>query len=72
MVAHVRFSCFHNLYLTDVFCIGLVIDSGRFLSRIDTPWKIGAHVSSAGGVENAIVNASSIGYSYGLFYCRVL
>jgi AP endonuclease-1 len=33
-----------------------------FLSRIDTPWKIGAHVSSAGGVENAVRNAARIGY----------
>lgn len=38
------------------------IQSGHFLSRIKTPWKIGAHVSAAGGVENSIVNASSIGY----------
>lgn len=30
------------------------IETGHFLSRIETPWKI--------GVENAIVNASSIGY----------
>ena len=25
-------------------------------------WKVGAHVSAAGGVENAIVNAASIGF----------
>jgi len=24
-------------------------------------WKVGAHVSSAGGVENAVVNAAKIG-----------
>ena len=29
-------------------------ETGHFLSRIEAPWKI--------GVENAIVNASSIGY----------
>ena len=31
-------------------------------TRVDTPWKIGAHVSAAGGVENAILNAAAIGY----------
>ncbi|KAI0050856.1 AP endonuclease, partial [Auriscalpium vulgare] len=30
-------------------------------SRADIPWKIGAHVSAAGGVENAIVNAAKLG-----------
>jgi hypothetical protein len=29
--------------------------------RVDSPWKVGAHVSSAGGVENAVTNAASIG-----------
>jgi AP endonuclease-1 len=38
------------------------IDAGYSLDRLDTPWKIGAHVSAAGGVENSVVNASSIGY----------
>ena len=31
-------------------------------TRVDTLWKIGAHVSAAGGVENAILNAAAIGY----------
>lgn len=31
------------------------------LERVDSPWKVGAHVSTAGGVENAITNAVSIG-----------
>ncbi|EIN06965.1 AP endonuclease [Punctularia strigosozonata HHB-11173 SS5] len=29
--------------------------------RVSSPWKVGAHVSAAGGVENAIQNAASIG-----------
>ncbi|TRM62580.1 xylose isomerase-like protein [Schizophyllum amplum] len=29
--------------------------------RVDSPWKIGAHVSTVGGVENAIGNALAIG-----------
>jgi len=29
--------------------------------RVSSPWKVGAHVSSAGGVENSIVNAATIG-----------
>ncbi|KAF5388826.1 hypothetical protein D9757_005626 [Collybiopsis confluens] len=29
--------------------------------RASNPWKVGAHVSAAGGVENAILNASKIG-----------
>lgn len=29
--------------------------------RITNEWKFGAHVSAAGGVENAIVNAAEIG-----------
>ncbi|KAI0064504.1 AP endonuclease [Artomyces pyxidatus] len=32
-----------------------------FPTRVQTPWKIGAHVSAAGGVENAIVNAAKLG-----------
>jgi AP endonuclease 1 len=28
---------------------------------VSSPWKIGAHISAAGGVENAIVNAHNIG-----------
>ena len=30
--------------------------------RIAIDWKVGAHVSAAGGVENAILNAASIGF----------
>ncbi len=31
--------------------------------RTSNPWKVGAHVSAAGGVENAIINAAMIGYA---------
>ncbi|KAL1757197.1 xylose isomerase-like protein [Schizophyllum commune] len=35
---------------------------------VDNPWKVGAHVSAAGGVENAIANALAIGANaFGLF-----
>ncbi|KAJ8454412.1 hypothetical protein ONZ51_g13037 [Trametes cubensis] len=34
---------------------------GDFMVRAANPWKIGPHVSSAGGVENAIINAASVG-----------
>ena len=37
-------------------------DLSRFPTRMDSPWKFGPHVSAAGGVENAVVNAASIGY----------
>lgn len=33
-----------------------------FPTRPKSPWKIGPHVSAAGGVENAVLNAASIGY----------
>jgi AP endonuclease 1 len=33
----------------------------RVTIRVDSPWKVGAHVSSAGGVENAVTNAVAIG-----------
>lgn len=29
--------------------------------RVVSPWKVGAHVSAAGGVHNAVLNASKIG-----------
>jgi AP endonuclease 1 len=29
--------------------------------RISSLWKVGAHVSAAGGIENAVQNAASIG-----------
>ena len=32
-----------------------------FPTRSDSLWKIGAHVSAAGGVENTILNAANIG-----------
>jgi AP endonuclease-1 len=32
-----------------------------FAPRVVNDYKIGAHVSAAGGVENAIVNAAQIG-----------
>ncbi|KAI0355492.1 AP endonuclease [Trametes cingulata] len=32
-----------------------------FAPRAQNTWKIGPHVSSAGGVENAIINAASVG-----------
>jgi AP endonuclease-1 len=37
-------------------------DDQNFLPRINSPWKVGAHVSSSGGVENSVVNAAMIGY----------
>ena len=35
----------------------------RFASpkRVDSPWKVGAHISTVGGMENAVSNAVSIG-----------
>lgn len=36
-------------------------DPADYPSRVETPWKIGAHVSAAGGIENAIINAAEIG-----------
>lgn len=32
-----------------------------FLTRVRSPWKVGPHVSAAGGVENAVRNAARIG-----------
>ena len=37
-------------------------DLSLYPTRTDLPWKFGPHVSAAGGVENAVVNAASIGY----------
>ncbi|KDR69206.1 hypothetical protein GALMADRAFT_104145 [Galerina marginata CBS 339.88] len=37
------------------------VDTDDFLPRVDSPWKVGAHVSAAGGVENAVANAAAIG-----------
>ena len=40
----------------------LEVGETDFLERNkDCPWKVGAHVSSAGGVENAVLNAAAIG-----------
>ncbi|TEB21887.1 AP endonuclease [Coprinellus micaceus] len=36
-------------------------DPTSFLPRVSNPWKVGAHVSASGGVENAVVNAAMIG-----------
>ncbi|KAI6043388.1 xylose isomerase-like protein [Pisolithus marmoratus] len=39
-----------------------------FPTRVSSPWKVGPHVSAAGGVENAILNAARIGANaFGLF-----
>jgi len=38
-----------------------VSDATTFLERVESPWKVGAHVSAAGGVENAVTNAVTIG-----------
>lgn len=35
--------------------------------RSSSLWKVGAHVSAAGGIENAIINAAAIGYVIGYF-----
>ena len=32
-----------------------------FPARVTGPWKIGVHISAAGGVENAVLNAARIG-----------
>ncbi|KIM77488.1 hypothetical protein PILCRDRAFT_11935 [Piloderma croceum F 1598] len=40
----------------------------EFRTRISSPWKVGVHVSAAGGVENAIQNAAELGAnSFALF-----
>jgi hypothetical protein len=40
---------------------GTPSESGSHARRISNPWKVGAHVSSAGGVENSVKNAAAIG-----------
>ena len=45
---------------------------GDFAPRAANAWKIGPHVSSAGGVENAIVNAASVGYVHPIHGSRVV
>ncbi len=39
----------------------VVYNLDEFPARGSSPWKIGPHVSAAGGVENAVLNAASIG-----------
>ena len=38
-----------------------ISDDGKFPERVDSLWKVGAHVSAAGGMENTVTNAVSIG-----------
>ncbi|KAJ7932783.1 AP endonuclease [Mycena leptocephala] len=45
-----------------------VIDPPQYAKRPTSLWKVGAHVSAAGGIENAIINAAAIGAnSFALF-----
>lgn len=37
------------------------IDPSTFLKRAESPWMVGAHVSTAKGIENAVTNAADIG-----------
>lgn len=37
------------------------VDRATFPVRTVSPWKFGPHVSAAGGVENAVLNAAKIG-----------
>lgn len=37
-------------------------DSLKLPERTQSVWKVGAHVSAAGGVENSVSNAAKIGY----------
>ncbi|KAG6911420.1 hypothetical protein DXG01_016517 [Tephrocybe rancida] len=37
------------------------VDKVAFPNRKDLPWKVGAHVSAVGGIENTILNAAQIG-----------
>ncbi|KAJ6630382.1 xylose isomerase-like protein [Mycena sp. CBHHK59/15] len=44
------------------------VDPLQYAERTPSLWKVGAHVSAAGGIENAIINASAIGAnSFALF-----
>ncbi len=40
------------------------IDSSTFMKRVESRWMVGAHVSTAKGVENAVTNAAAIGSVY--------
>ncbi|KAF7359042.1 AP-endonuc-2 domain-containing protein [Mycena sanguinolenta] len=45
-----------------------IVDPPQYAVRAPSLWKVGAHVSAAGGIENAIINAASIGAnSFALF-----
>ncbi|KAJ7237752.1 xylose isomerase-like protein [Mycena haematopus] len=45
-----------------------IADPPKYGVRSSSLWKVGAHVSAAGGIENAIINAASIGAnSFALF-----
>ncbi|KAJ7684281.1 xylose isomerase-like protein [Mycena polygramma] len=45
-----------------------IVDPPQYGERPTSLWKVGAHVSAAGGIENAIINAASIGAnSFALF-----
>ena len=46
----------------------LEVDPEAYAPRAQSAWKIGAHVSAAGGVENAVLNAASIGYLVVLYF----
>ncbi|KIK68947.1 hypothetical protein GYMLUDRAFT_627566 [Collybiopsis luxurians FD-317 M1] len=37
------------------------IELSAFRNRVSSSWKVGAHVSAAGGVENSVLNAAKIG-----------
>lgn len=37
-------------------------DLSKLPERTPSAWKVGAHVSAAGGVENSVINAAKIGY----------
>ncbi|KAJ7615123.1 xylose isomerase-like protein [Mycena rosella] len=45
-----------------------VADPPQYAERAESLWKVGAHVSAAGGIENAVINAAAIGAnSFALF-----
>lgn len=39
----------------------VVLSPEDYPKRVESDWKVGAHVSASGGVENTILNAASIG-----------
>ena len=40
----------------------LSVPDPKDFPRVQNEWKFGAHVSAAGGVENAVFRAAEIGY----------